>query len=317
MAERGDQSHGERRDCTAHLIAWDAPRFNEVTTAIDGDGILLVTLNRPDRLNAFTRLMAAELMAVFEDANADDRVRAVILTGHGRAFCAGMELGGEGNVFGIDERKQPRFETLRAGLADQEQTEGVLDLGGRLTRTISRCVKPVAAAINGAAVGIGATMTLAADFRLAADGAKIGFVFNRIGIVPEACSTFFLPQLVGQQQALEWLYLAEPISAPEALKGRLLRSTHTPETLLPAAFDLMRQLTRGRSPLAQAMTRQLVCRAQDDRILAAHLRESLAMHWLSQRDGKEGVVAFLEKRPAHFRGSPACNLPPDFESWFE
>jgi enoyl-CoA hydratase/carnithine racemase len=170
------------------------------------DGVLTLTLDRPDQLNAFTVTMAEELVAAFERASADDEVGAVVVTGRGRAFCAGMDLSVDGNVFGLDESLEPTLADLHDRLDDPEIVAGVRDTGGRVALAIYACTKPVIAAINGPAVGIGATMTLPMDVRLASDRARIGFVFGRLGIVPEACSTWFLPRIVGISRALEWVY---------------------------------------------------------------------------------------------------------------
>ena len=309
--------HSPPAPSNANLAGWGDPGWATLRCALDPDGILVLTLSRPERLNAFTPGMCGELIAAFDRAGVDDAVRCVIVTGAGRAFCAGMELAAEGNVFGLDESKAPTMAGLRGGLDDPAVRDGVLDLGGQLAFAIHRCLKPVAAAINGAAVGVGATMTLAMDFRLASSDARIGFVFNRIGIVPEACSSYFLPRLVGLQQALEWFYAAEPFTAEEGLRGGLLRSVHPPDELLDAAKTLMRRLTIGRSPLAQAVTRQLVRRNADAGMSSTHLTESLAMHALSRTEGREGVAAFLEKRSADFRGRVSLNLPSDFDEWWD
>jgi enoyl-CoA hydratase/carnithine racemase len=284
--------------------------------ALGDDGILLVTLNRPDALNAFTVQMCDELIRTFEAASLDDAVRAVIVTGAGKAFCAGMDLSGEGNPFGLDETQSLTLVELEARMTDPEIVTGVRDSGGRVTLAIDACRKPVIAAINGAAVGIGATMTLAMDFRLAADTARIGFVFGRIGITTEACSSYFLPQLVGQQQALEWLYVAEPFPVAEGLAAGLIRSIHPADALIEAARDLARRITQGRSATAVAVTRALVRRNAARDSLHAHKTESLAVHWLSRFDGAEGVAAFRERRPAVFTGRASDGLPPDMASWW-
>ena len=297
--------------------SWGKPEWTDITGQLVEDDILLITLSREQQRNAYTVAMGNQLIEAFELADGDDSVRAIVVTGAGDFFCAGMDLGTSGNVFGIDESVDLNLAQLRQAVADGTVPDRILDQGGRVARAIHRCGKPVAAAINGPGVGVGATMTLAMDFRLASPNAKIGFVFNRIGIVPEACSTFFLPSLVGMQQALEWFYLASPVTADEALAGGLLRSIHAREDLVADAIALMKKLTRDRSPLAQAITRKIVRRTQEDVVLSAHLRESLAMQWLSMRDGKEGVTAFMEKRPAEFRSSPSEDLPPDFDEWFD
>lgn len=265
------------------------------------DRILTLTLNRPDALNAFTVEMAHELIDAFERINRDDEVGAVVVTGAGRAFCAGMDLSRDGNVFGLDESQRPTPEDMIGRLDDPAIRDGVRDTGGRVTLAIYDCTKPVIAAINGPAVGIGATMTLAMDIRMASDSARMGFVFGRLGIVPEACSSWFLPRLVGPQQALEWTLSADIFDAAEGLRGGLLRSVHAPGDLLDAAYALARKFVDGRSPTAVALTRQMMLRnAAQSHPLAAHRVDSLAMFYTSIGDGKEGVAAFLEKRPPQF-----------------
>ena len=290
-------------------------KFNTLDWAVSPDGILTLTLNRPDKMNAFTVEMANELVAAFNGASADDSVRAVVVTGAGRAFCAGMDLSVGGNVFGLDETQRPTLKDMHDRLDDPAIRDGVRDTGGRVTLSIFNCTKPVIAAINGAAVGIGATMTLAMDFRLASDKARIGFVFGRIGIVPEACSSWFLPRLVGIQQALEWTYSADIIDAAEALRGGLLRSVHAPDKLLEDAYALARKITVNRSPLAVALTRQMLYRnSAQPHPLEAHRVDSLAVFYTSLKDGKEGVQAFLDKRDPKFT-SQATELPPFYEEW--
>ncbi len=276
---------------------------------IDDDGIATLTLNRPEALNAFDLTMARELEDVFLTDARDDAVRAVVVTGSGRAFCAGMDLSADGNVFGLDESMTPTPEDLRAHLSDAPYHDGVRDTGGRVTLAIHALPKPVVAAMNGPAVGIGATMTLAMDLRLASTKARIGFVFGRLGIVPEACSTWFLPRIVGIQQALEWVYSAEILTAEAAYAGRLVRSLHEPDDLLPATYELVRSFVVDRSPVALGLAKQLLYRngAVGDP-LEAHLSDSLAMFYTSIGDGKEGVAAFLEKRPPDFTGK-ASELP--------
>ena len=210
-------------------------RFETLDWSVGDEGILTLTLDRPDQLNAFSLTMAAELEQAFIRVRSDDSVRAVIVTGRGRAFCAGMDLTVSGNVFGLDESAAPTAEDLRNHLTDPPYQDGVRDTGGKVTLAIHACDKPVIAAVNGAAVGIGATMTLAMDVRLAATTARMGFVFGRLGIVPEAASSFFLPRLVGLQTALEWVYSADLIPADEAHAKGLVRSVHEPDELLPAA----------------------------------------------------------------------------------
>ena len=280
--------------------------------SVDSDGIATLTLNRPDQLNAFDLTMARELEQVFRvDAWADE-VRAVVVTGAGRAFCAGMDLSATGNVFGLDESVQPTPAEFRAAYDQAPYDDGVRDTGGKVTLAIHALPKPVIAAINGPAVGIGATMTLAMDIRMASTKARIGFVFGRLGIVPEAASSWFLPRIVGIQQALEWVYSADILDADTVLAGRLVRSVHEPDDLLPAAYDLARSFVVGRSPAALGLAKRLLYRnSAAAEPLDAHLSDSLAMYWQSIGDGKEGVAAFLEKRSPVFTGS-ASDLPQVF-----
>lgn len=290
------------------------PTYETLTYEVDGDGIATVTLNRPDVLNSFTVTMARELVEVFDHAAADDSARAVIVTGAGRAFCAGMDLSVEGNVFGLDESLEPTNEDMRERLTDEAIAEGVRDTGGKVTLAIFRCPKPVIAAINGPAVGIGATMTCAMDFRLASTKARIGFVFGKIGIVPEAASSWFLPRVVGLEKALELCYTGDILTGDEAQEAGLVRSVHQPDDLLPAARELALRCTRHRSPVGVALTRQMLYRNSAlDHPLEAHRVDSLAMFWTSIGDGKEGVAAFLDKRDPEFTSS-ASQLPP-FAPW--
>jgi enoyl-CoA hydratase/carnithine racemase len=283
--------------------------YETLSLALDDDGIATLALDRPDALNAFNLTMARELRQFFEKDAYDDAIRAVVVTGAGRAFCAGMDLSAEGNVFGLDETLDPTPESLREHLADPAWDEGVRDTGGQVTLAIHALPKPVVAAINGPAVGIGATMTCAMDIRLASTTARIGFVFGRLGIVPEACSSYFLPRIVGVSQALEWIYSADILTAEQAHAGRLVRSLHEPDDLLPAALELTRSFVRGRSPVALGLARQLVYRnAAASDPLEAHLADSLAMWHTSVGDGKEGVAAFLDKRAPRFTGR-ASEIP--------
>jgi enoyl-CoA hydratase/carnithine racemase len=283
--------------------------YETLVCEVDELGVATLTLSRPDQLNAFNVTMARELERFFlTDATSDD-VRAVVVTGAGRAFCAGMDLSAEGNVFGLDETVTPTPDDLRAHLTEAPYHDGVRDTGGRVTLAIHALPKPVLAAINGPAVGIGATMTLAMDIRLASTRARVGFVFGRLGIVPEAASSWFLPRIVGIQQALEWVYSADVLDAEAVLAGRLVRSLHEPDELVPAAQALARSFVEHRSPVALGLAKQLLYRnsaAADP--LEAHLSDSLAMFYASIGDGKEGVAAFLEKRTPEFTGK-ASELP--------
>jgi enoyl-CoA hydratase/carnithine racemase len=287
--------------------------YNTLGYDID-DGLLILRLNRPHKMNAFTVEMSAELVDAYAQANADDRVKAIIVTGAGEAFCAGMDLSTEGNVFGLDESMQPTLKDLRDRFDDPDIRAGVRDTGGQVALAMLDCLKPIVGAINGVAVGIGVTMTLPMDFRLASEHARFGFVFGRIGITPEACSTWFLPRIVGLEQALEWSYRANIFSAEEALAKGLVRSLHPRETLLPDACAFARSLAAGRSSTAVALTRQMLYRnSAHASPFEAHCVESLAIFYASMADGREGVAAFLEKRPPNFTAR-ASRMPP-FYPW--
>ncbi|GAB3129726.1 crotonase/enoyl-CoA hydratase family protein [Tsukamurella serpentis] len=295
--------------------------FETISCTLDADGIATLVLDRPDRLNAFSVTMARELTEFFTVNAQRDEVRAVVVTGSGRAFCAGMDLTGEGtevgeggNVFGLDESLDPTPEEFAANFDRPPYQDGVRDTGGKLTLAIHALPKPVIAAINGPAVGIGATMTLAMDTRLASTTARIGFVFGRLGIVTEACSSWFLPRIVGPARALEWVYSAEVLTAEDAHAGGLVRSLHQPDELLPAAQQLARSWTVGRSPVGIALNKQLIYRGMGAATpFEAHLADSLAMYYTSVGDGKEGVAAFLDKRAPRFtsRASQAPRIVAD------
>ena len=279
------------------------------------DGLLLLTLNRPDHLNAFTVQMADELVAAYERASLDDAVRVIVVTGAGKAFCAGMDLSTGGNVFGLDESQAPTLQDVRERLEDRAIHRGVRDTGGRVALAMFACRKPIVGAINGAAVGIGATMTLPMDFRFASEKARIGFVFGRLGITPEACSTWFLPRIVGLEQAMEWMYSARIFDAAEALDRKLVRAVCAPEQLLGEACAFARTLISERSPVSVALIRQMMYRnSAAPSPLEAHRIESLAMFYSSIGDGKEGVQAFLDKRAPGF-SARASEMPPFFAPW--
>lgn len=288
--------------------------YNTLKTDL-ADRILIVTLHRPDAMNAFTVEMANELIQVFNAASDDDEVGCVIVTGSGKAFCAGMDLSSEGNVFGLDESMSPDLDSIRADYQTDAVVNGVRDTGGRVSLAIFECRKPVIAAINGAAVGIGATMTLPMDIRLVSDKARIGFVFGKIGVTPEACSTWFLPRIVGMQTALEWVYSADILTADEALAGGLVRSVHSADDLLPAAIELAKKFISNRSPVATALARQMMYRnSAMPTPRTAHEVDSLSMFYTSVGDGKEGVASFLEKRDPEFTGK--ASAMPEFFPWW-
>ncbi len=269
------------------------------------DGILTLTLSRPEKLNAFTREMLSEMLDAFDRADADDDVRCIIVTGAGRAFCAGADLSAGGATFNAD------------GRADRESGLHP-DGGGVLTLRIYELKKPIIAAVNGPAVGVGVTMTLAMDIRLAADNAKFGFVFARRGIVPEACSSYFLTRAVGISKALEWCYSGRVFPAQEALDGGLLRSLHAPDALLPAAREIAREIADNTSSISVTLIRQMMWRMLGaDHPMEAHKIDSRGIyHTGKSADAKEGVEAFLEKRPARFPGQVSKDLP-DFYPWWE
>ncbi|HEX5374087.1 MAG TPA: crotonase/enoyl-CoA hydratase family protein [Aquabacterium sp.] len=289
--------------------------YNTLNVTVGDDGVLILTLNRPEQLNAFTVEMANELVDVFTRASDDDAVRAIVVTGAGKAFCAGMDLSVPGNVFGLDESQQPTMADMHERLDDPAIFHGVRDTGGRVVLSIFECKKPVIGAINGAAVGIGATMTLPMDIRIASEKARIGFVFGRIGIVPEACSSWFLPRIVGISQALEWTYMADIFDGHEAQRGGLVKAVVPPEQLLDEALKIARRIASERSAVGIALTRQMMYRnSAQPHPLAAHQVDSLAMFYTSIGDGKEGVQAFLDKRAPQFKGK-ASEMPSFYPWW--
>jgi enoyl-CoA hydratase/carnithine racemase len=276
----------------------------EQITAETADGVLTITLNRPDRLNAWTPTMGAELIAAFDAADADDAVRAIIVTGAGRGFCAGADLQGGGATFDWREREGGGGGIPRDG-------------GGRFTLRVFDCTKPVIAAINGPAVGVGATMTLPMDIRLAADDARVGFVFARRGIVPEACSSWFLPRAVGISRAMEWVTTGRVFSAQEALEGGLVRSLHPKDELLPAARALATEIAENTAPVSVALARRMMWRMLGaEHPMLAHRADSRGMFYRGQSDdAAEGITSFLEKRPAQFPDRVSDGLPDIMPTW--
>jgi enoyl-CoA hydratase/carnithine racemase len=290
-------------------------KYNTLACQVDA-GIATLRLNRPEQLNSFTVEMANELEDFFTRVNGNDEIRAIVVTGEGKAFCAGMDLTKAGNVFGLDESQRPTLADMNQHLDDPKIHQGVRDTGGRVTLSIFNCNKPVIAAINGAAVGIGVTMTLAMDFRFASEKARIGFVFGKIGIVPEACSSWFLPRIVGLSKALEWTYGAEILDAQTALQGGLLKAVLPADQLVAEAQAYARKLVENRSPVAIALTRQMMYRnSAQPHPLEAHKVDSLAVFYTSLLDGKEGVRSFLEKRPPAFTSRASTDLPPFYKDW--
>jgi enoyl-CoA hydratase/carnithine racemase len=269
------------------------------------DSVLLITLNRPEILNAFNRDMMAEMIDALDKADADDNVRAIIVTGAGRGFCAGADLSAGGNTFNAEARDDREDGLHRDG-------------GGRVTLRIFECKKPIIAAINGAAVGIGATMTLPMDIRLCSTKAKFGFVFSRRGIVPEACSSYFLPRVVGISQALEWCYSGRVFPGDEALAGGLVRSIHQPDDLLAAAKVIAREIADNTSAVSVTLIRQMMWKMLGaDHPMEAHKIDSRGMYFAGKAaDAKEGVESFLEKRTAKFPLKVSEDMP-EFYPWWE
>ena len=276
--------------------------MEQITTDLT-DRILTITLNRPERLNAWTAQMAQELMEAFDRADADDEARVVIVTGAGRGFCAGADLAGAGDTFDYDKR----------GFSGEVPR----DNGGQFTLRVFDCTKPVIAAINGPAVGVGATMTLPMDIRLAADDAKLGFVFARRGIIPEACSSWFLPRIVGVGQAMEWVATGRVFSAQEALAARLVSALHPKEELIERARELATEIVTNTAPVSVATARQLLYRMLGaSHPMEAHRADSRGMYARGRSaDAREGVTSFLEKRPADFPDRVSEGLPELFPGW--
>jgi enoyl-CoA hydratase/carnithine racemase len=281
--------------------------YKEILYSVE-DRILTITLNRPDKLNAFTGRMMLEVIDAIDRADEDDEVRAVIFTGAGRAYCAGADLSGGSGTFDARDR-------AAADVGIESQRDG----GGRVTLRLYDCKKPLIAAINGPAVGVGVTMTLPMDVRLASETARFGFVFARRGICMEAASSWFLPRLVGPSQALEWVYTGRVFDAQEALAGRLVRSLHAPDALLPAARELAREIADNTSAISVAVSRQLVWKMLGaDHPMEAHKIDSRAITALGQSaDAHEGVGAFLAKRKAEFRQRPSREMPKFYPWWRE
>ena len=281
--------------------------YSQITYEV-ADSIATITLSRPERMNAFTDVMMREVIDAFDQVDADDDVRVVIVTGAGdRAFCAGADLGGGG-------------ETFAKGGSDIQTSVGVpRDGGGMVSLRIFDCTKPVIGAINGAAVGVGVTMTLPMDIRLASDNARFGFVFARRGIVPEACSSWFLPRLVGISTAAEWCYSGRVFPAGEALERGLVRSVHAPDDLLPAARELAREIADNTAPVSVALTRQMLWRMLGaDHPMEAHRVDSRGIQSRgASADSREGVESFLEKRPPVYPVKVSDGLPDIFVDYVE
>ena len=276
--------------------------YEQILTDV-ADGILTITLNRPDRLNAWTAKMASELISAFDRADADDDIRVVIVTGAGRGFCAGADLAGGGDTF--DPRRRAPADSIPR------------DNGGQFTLRIFESTKPVIAAINGPAVGVGATMTLPMDIRLAADSARMGFVFARRGIVPEACSSWFLPRVVGINRAMEWVATGRVFGSQEALEAGLVRSVHSGDDLLRAARELAAEIVENTAPVSVALARRMLWTMLGaEHPMLAHRADSRAMFYRGQSaDVVEGVTSFLDKRAPHFTDRVSDGLPDILPGW--
>ena len=276
--------------------------YEQIAYEVD-DRVLTITLDRPDQLNAFTTRMMHELIDAFDRADADDDVRAVIVTGRGRGFCAGADLSSGGDTFDAEAQGGVR-----------EFSEKARDGGGRVTLRIFEMHKPVIAAINGPAVGVGVTMTLPMDIRLASESARFGFVFARRGLVPEACSSWFLPRVVGISRAAEWVFSGRVFPATEALEAGLVRSLHAPDDLLPAARELAAEIASHTAPVSVALSRQMLWRMLGaDHPMEAHRVDSRGIFALGKSpDAVEGVMSFLEKRPPEFAMRVSTDVPDIF-----
>ena len=288
----------------------DTSGYSEISYDLD-DRVLTITLDRPAQLNAFTVTMMREMIDAFDRADADDTVRAIIVTGRGRGFCAGADLSGGGDTFD--------HEKAAVGSGKAARYEAPRDGGGLLSLRIFESKKPVIGAINGPAVGVGVTMTLPMDIRLASTTAKFGFVFARRGIVPEAASSWFLPRVVGINQAMEWVATGRVFPASEALGAGLIRSIHNPDDLLPAANALAREIADNTAPVSVALSRQMMWRMLGaSHPMEAHRVDSRAIASRgASPDAYEGVASFLEKRPANFTGAVSDGLPSVFPGWVQ
>lgn len=272
--------------------------YSEILYETDGP-LLCLTMNRPEKLNAFTGTMLEEFVDAYERADADDRIRAIVVTGAGRGFCAGADLSRGGQTFSHPSQKDP--ETFRDG-------------GGLLSLAIYKLRKPVIAAINGPAVGVGATMTLPMDIRIASTKARIGFVFSRRGIVPEACSSYFLPRVVGPAQAAEWFYTGRVFDAEEAFRGGLVNRLVEPSELLPQATAIAEEIAHNTAAVSVGLCRQMMYYGLSaTHPMESHRIESKGIYWMGKsEDTKEGVESFLEKRAPAFPGKPSTDMPPHY-----
>jgi len=296
--------------------------YKQIKTETDENGIMVLTLCRPEAMNAFTGRMMHEMIDALDKADADDAVRAIIVTGDGeRAFCAGADLSEGDKTFDYAARSDggKKSNVISDGDEVNWSSQDIRDSGGILTLRIYDSIKPIIGAINGAAVGIGVTMQLPMDVRIASDNARFGFVFARRGIVPEACSSWFLPRIVGISQALQWCYSGEVFGAEEALRGGLVSEIVPPADLLARAKEVALQMTQMSSPVSVAMTRQMLWRMMGaDHPMEAHKVDSKAVFGRGrQSDAKEGVMSFLEKRTPEFADKPSSDMPGFYPWWDE
>ncbi len=289
-----------------------SPQFETIKLEI-ADKVAVLTLNRPEKMNAFTGQMMLDVCAAFDHTDANDDVGAVIVTGAGRAFCAGADLSEGAKTFDYENRSD------RPDKGDEGSLDRLRDGGGRMTLRMFESLKPIIGAINGAGVGVGATMQLPMDIRVASTAARFGFVFARRGIVPEACSSWFLPRLVGISKALEWCYSGRVFDADEALGAGLVRSLHAPEDLLSAAHAMAREIVDNAAPVSIALTRQMMWRMLGaDHPMEAHKIDSRGVYARGQSaDAREGVMSFLEKRPPTFTTKVSSDMPEFFPWWDE
>jgi enoyl-CoA hydratase/carnithine racemase len=293
-------------------IIMSSPQFETIKLEI-ADKVAVLTLNRPEKMNAFTGQMMLDVCAAFDHTDANDDVGAVIVTGAGRAFCAGADLSEGAKTFDYENRSD------RPDKGDEGSLDRLRDGGGRMTLRMFESLKPIIGAINGAGVGVGATMQLPMDIRVASTAARFGFVFARRGIVPEACSSWFLPRLVGISKALEWCYSGRVFDADEALGAGLVRSLHAPEDLLSAAHAIAREIVDNTAPVSIALTRQMMWRMLGaDHPMEAHKIDSRGVYTRGQSaDAREGVMSFLEKRPPTFTTKVSSDMPEFFPWWDE
>lgn len=284
----------------------DLPTYETLLYELD-EGVLTITFNRPDKLNAFNGTMRNEIIDALDHADADDNVRAIIFTGAGRAYCAGADLSGGGSTFDRDVNAD-------GGVVNDVHRDG----GGLVSLRLFECLKPTIAAVNGAAVGVGVTAMLPMDIRIASDKARFGFVFSRRGIVPEACSSWFLPRVVGISRAAEWCFSGKVFDAAEALDGGLVRSVVSPDELMPTVREIALDIAQNTSAVSVSLTRHMLWRMLGaDHPMEAHKIDSRGIQYMgASADAKEGVESFLEKRDPAYSLKTSTDMP-DYFPWWE